>query len=63
MLRLALIFIAVTVELENGSNQETPTPNNNCVSNIKQNGHNIEPMNNDQIPGYLSIYTIFQVFL
>lgn len=51
----------VTVELENGSNQETPTPNNNYVTNIKQNGHNIEPMNNDQIPGYLSIYTIFQL--
>jgi len=49
------------VEIENGSNQETPTPNNNYVSNIKQNGHGIEPMN--QIPGYLSIYAIFQVFL
>lgn len=62
MLRLTFIFISVTVELENSSNQETPTSNNNCVSNIKQNGHNIKPMNNNQIPGYLSIYTIFQVF-
>lgn len=55
------IFIAVTVELENGSIQETPTPNNNCVSN-KQNGHNIELKKENQIPGYLSIYTLFQVF-
>jgi len=65
MLRLALIFIAVTVEVENCSIQETPTPNNNCVSNIKQKCQNIEPTNNmnNQIPGYWSIYTIFQVFL
>lgn len=63
MLLVVLIFIAVTVavELENDSIQETPTPNNNCVSN-KRNGHNIKLKNNDQIPGYLSIYTIFQVF-
>jgi len=63
MLRFALIFIAVTVELENDSIQETPTPNNYCVSNNKQNGHNIEPKNNEQISDYWSIYTIFQVFL
>ncbi|KAE9542971.1 hypothetical protein AGLY_002882 [Aphis glycines] len=52
-------MVTVAVELENDSIQETPTPNNNCVSN-KRNGHNIKLKNNDQIPGYLSIYTIFQ---
>lgn len=51
----------VTVELENDSIQETPTPNNNCVTNNKQNGHYIEPKKNVQISGYLSIYTIFQL--
>jgi len=61
MLLVVLIFIAVTVELENDSIQETPTLNNNCVSN-KRNGHNIKLKNDDQILGYLSIYTIFQVF-
>jgi len=61
MLLVFLIFIAVTVELENDRIQETPTPNNNCVSN-KRNGHNIKLKNDDQIPGYLSIYTVFQVF-
>lgn len=62
MLLVVLIFITVTVELENDSIQKTPTlNNNNCVSN-KQNGHNIKLKNEDQISGYLSIYKILQVF-
>lgn len=61
MLQFTVIIITVTVELGNDSVQETPTPNNNCVSNNIQNGHKIELKHKTQIPGHLSIYTIFQV--
>uniref|UniRef100_A0A2H8TN23 Cytochrome b561 n=1 Tax=Melanaphis sacchari TaxID=742174 RepID=A0A2H8TN23_9HEMI len=51
----------VTVELENDNNQKMPrSNNNNCVSN-KQSSQNIELKNDDQIPGYLSIYKVFQL--